>query len=78
MRPFIPKRYEAYAFGFLLSGMMSAVVSLIATLRAVGLTAEVPHLWLTSWPIAWAVAFPTVLVVAPTVRKILARIVRQS
>lgn len=77
MSPFIPKRYEAYAFGFLLSGMMSAVVSLIATLRAVGLTPEVPHLWMTSWPIAWAVAFPAVLVVAPLVRRILGRIVKQ-
>ncbi len=77
MRPFIPKRYEAYAFGFLLSGMMSAVVSMIATIRAAGFTPEVPHLWITSWPISWAVAFPAVLVVAPIVRKILARIVRQ-
>lgn len=77
MRPFVPKRYESYAFGLLLSGMMSAVVTLIATVRAVGLTPEVPHLWATSWPVSWAVAFPAVLIVAPLVRKILARIVRQ-
>jgi hypothetical protein len=77
LSPFIPKRYEAYAFGFLLSGMMSALVTLIATVRAVGLTAEVPHLWATSWPISWAAAFPAVLVVAPVVRRILGRIVKQ-
>lgn len=37
MKPFLPKRFEAIAFGFLLSGMMSLIVSGLATMLAVGL-----------------------------------------
>ena len=66
-------------FGLLLSGMMSFVVSGIATLRALGFTdvAAAPGAfvgtWMGSWSVSWAIAFPTVLVVAPFVRKIVTR-----
>jgi FtsH-binding integral membrane protein len=73
---FIPKKYEHIAFGLLLSGLMSAVVSMIASLRAVGFDRSVLTLWIGSWPIAWSIAFPTILVVAPMVRRLLKRIVR--
>jgi hypothetical protein len=77
VKPFLPKRLEHVAFGFLLSGMMSFLVSGFATLISIGLSPEFPLLWLTAWLPSWALAFPTVLVVAPFVRRVLARIVIQ-
>jgi hypothetical protein len=45
--------------------MMSFIISGVATLRAVGLVAQLPLFWVTAWPISWSVSFPTVLVIAP-------------
>lgn len=70
-------RFAPILFGFLLSGLMSLVVSGIATLRAVGLIDGFTALWMSAWISSWLVAFPTVLVVAPLVRRIVGRLVRQ-
>lgn len=72
----IPARFAPYLFGLILSGMMSCIVSGIATVRAMGLTAGLLPVWMTSWLFSWAVAFPTVLVVAPLTRRIVARLTR--
>lgn len=73
----MPPRAAPFLFGFLLSGMMSLIVSGIATFRALGLSETFVGLWGSSWISSWAVAFPTVLVVAPLVRRIVARLVRE-
>lgn len=75
MKPFLPKRYEQIAFGLLLSGMMSFIVSGLATFLGLGLSADFLFHWIKAWLPSWAFAFPVVLVVAPFVRRILARIV---
>ena len=75
MAPFLPKRFEALAFGLLLSGMMSFIVSGLSTGLSIGISAEFPLFWLRAWLPSWAIAFPAVLVVAPFVRRILARVV---
>ena len=75
MKPFIPQRYEQIAFGFLLSGMMSFIVSGLSTFLTLGFVSHFPRVWLTAWLPSWMVAFPVVLVVAPFVRRILHQIV---
>lgn len=75
VKPFLPKKYEHIAFGFMLSGMMSFLVSGFATLIAIGLSTEFPLHWLKAWLPSWMLAFPVVLVVAPFVRRLLSRIV---
>lgn len=70
-------RYAPVVFGLLLSGLMSFVVSGIATVRALGLVEGFPGLWMSAWISSWAVAFPAVLVVAPVVRRIVVRMVRE-
>lgn len=70
----IPARFAPILFGFILSGLMSAIVSGIATARAVGLPPDFPSLWFWAWLSSWAVAFPAVLVVAPIARRAVARL----
>lgn len=72
----VPARFAPYLFGFILSGMMSCMVSGIATLRAIGLVDGFAGHWMGSWVSSWAVAFPVVLVVAPFTRRVVARLVR--
>lgn len=75
MRAFIPRRFEHVAFGFMLSGLMSFIISGVATLLAIGPVPGFVITWLGSWVSSWAIAFPAVLVVAPLVRRILRHIV---
>ncbi|APX13987.1 DUF2798 domain-containing protein [Tateyamaria omphalii] len=70
----IPARYAHIAFGFVLSGMMSFLVSGISTLLTLGPVAGFPGLWIGAWLPSWAVAFPIVLVVAPIARKLVAKL----
>jgi hypothetical protein len=72
----IPARFSPILFGFILSGLMSAMVSGIATWRVLGLDADFPAHWLGVWLASWALAFPAVLVVAPITRRIVACLVR--
>jgi hypothetical protein len=68
----LPARFAPILFGLLLSGLMSCVVSGIATVRAIGLPPNFLAMWMSSWSFSWAVAFPSVLVVAPIVRRLVA------
>ncbi|MEM7642857.1 MAG: DUF2798 domain-containing protein [Pseudomonadota bacterium] len=70
----IPARYAHILFGFILSGLMSCLVSGIATLRVTGPVASFPMDWMGAWLFSWAVAFPTVLVVAPIARRLVAQL----
>ena len=73
----LPKKYEPMVFGFLLSGMMSLLVSGVSTLNAAGLGIDFVALWMRAWLTAWLIAFPVVLFVAPLTRRLVMRLVRQ-
>ena len=79
MAPFrkLPPRYNALVTPLLLSILMCCVVSGISTLRAVGLAPDIAAQWLRGWGLSWIVAFPTLLVVLPTVRRIAGLLVEQ-
>ena len=70
----IPARYAPIVFGALLSAIMVALVSafVLATTRGIhpGFTTQ----WLRSCASTWPVAFVAVTLVAPWVRRIVARV----
>lgn len=68
----IPARFAHIAFGFILSGMMSFLVSGISTFLAIGMVPGFVAQWLGGWLPSWAVAFPIVLIVAPLARRLVA------
>ena len=71
----IPARFAPILFGFILSGLMSLMVSGLSTFRALGLVDGFAGVWLGNWAVSWAIAFPVVLVVAPISRRIVAKLV---
>jgi uncharacterized membrane protein len=73
----IPARYAPALFGLLLSCFMSLIVSGLSTARALGLVDGLLLAWAGNWLASWAMAFPIVLVVAPLVRRIVARLTVQ-
>lgn len=72
----MPARYAPILFGFILSALMSFIVSGIATLRNTGVTDAFFDLWINAWLPSWLVAFPVVLVVAPIARRLVGMVVR--
>lgn len=58
-----------------LSIFMSGMVSFIATLRTLGITPDLFNQWLQSWSLSWIIAFPTLFLVMPLTRKIVAALV---
>jgi hypothetical protein len=72
----ISPRFAPVVFGFVLSALMSFIVSGIATFRTAGLADDFVGLWFSAWLPSWFVAFPVVLVVAPLARRAVASLVR--
>lgn len=69
----VPVRYAPLLFSGLLSSIMVAIVSAFVLLTNQGWSATFPADWLRSCLTTWPVAFPTVAIVAPFVRKVVAR-----
>lgn len=69
-------RFVPVLFGFVLSAMMSFLVSGISTFRTAGLADHFVGLWLNAWLLSWLIAFPVVLIVAPATRRIVCGLVR--
>ncbi|MEL6608060.1 MAG: DUF2798 domain-containing protein [Pseudomonadota bacterium] len=69
----IPARFAPLLFAFILSGMMSAMVSALSTWRALGM--EGMTTWPGAWIASWAVACPAAFFAGPVTRKIVARLV---
>lgn len=69
MKGRIPACFAPVLFGAILSAIMVSVVSAAVLLVDQGWTADFPVRWLTGFLSTWPIAFPTILVVAPAVRK---------
>ncbi len=72
----MPPRFAPALFGFVLSGMMSFVVSGVAILRNTGLAEGVLSLWIGAWLLSWLIAFPVVLIVAPAARRLVSLLIK--
>lgn len=70
----ISARYAPIVFGGLLSAIMVGVVSGFVLASTQGFHAGLLAQWLKSYVTTWPVAFLTVTVVAPWVRKIVGRV----
>lgn len=71
----LPARYIGVVQPFILSIFMSFIVSGVATLKNVGLSPDFFLSWMSAWGISWIIAFPTLLIVFPMVRRIVGMIV---
>lgn len=74
----IPRAFAPVLSGFILSGLMSLLVSGITSYRALGVTPGLLTMWPSAWLTAWLVAFPVVLVIAPLTRRVVDALVRHE
>ena len=71
----IPYKFTPVVFAFLMSMLMAFIMSALLTLVNLGPVPDFLAKWMGAFPIAWICAFPTVLVVSPIVRRLVAHFV---
>jgi hypothetical protein len=70
----VSAKYLHQIQALLLSGFMSFIMSGAITLINLGLVDNFLIIWLHAWLVAYAIAFPSVLLVFPFARKLAMRI----
>ncbi|WP_036129390.1 DUF2798 domain-containing protein [Marinobacter nitratireducens] len=70
----IPARFAPILFSAVLSAIMVCIVSAFVLATSQGIDSEFPAQWLESCLTTWPVAFPTVAIVAPLVRRMVGRV----
>lgn len=70
----LPARFAPVLFSALLSAIMVCIVSSFVLTISQGIHSGLPEQWLRSCITTWPVAFPTVAVVAPWVRRLVGRV----
>lgn len=76
--PKLPAKWALIIIPFILSCLMSSIISFINMLRTLGWIEGFISLWLHNWMISWAFAFPIVLLLLPFVRKLTGLLVDMS
>lgn len=72
----LPAWTHRFVMPFILTLLMTACVSLIATIRVAGFGGVAEH-WLDSWLWSWVIAYPVILVIFPIVRWMVSRVVEE-
>lgn len=67
--PKLPARWAMIMIPFILSCLMSGIISCINMLRNLGWFEGFLTVWFHNWMLSWAIAFPIVLTLLPFVRK---------
>ncbi|MFT7861083.1 MAG: DUF2798 domain-containing protein [Sulfurimonas sp.] len=70
----ISEKYLHYVQTLLLSGFMSFIMSGAISFINLGLVEHFFMIWIHAWLVAYAIAFPTILVVFPFARKLAMKI----
>lgn len=73
----IPKKYEMILFAFVMSLFMSCFMSFVITFINLGAVEGFFFFWMGAFWKAFLVAFPTIIVVVPQVRKVVGKLIVQ-
>jgi hypothetical protein len=71
---FLPARFVQLAFSVILSGLMSLLVTGVASLKNVGFGPDLTGAWMSAWAFTWPIAGVVIHVLAPLVRRLVAAI----
>ena len=74
--PKLPMKALVVVIPFMVSFIMSGVISFVSMVRSLGLGFHVFSPWVSVWMFSWMIAFPTILVVLPLARKMAMKLVK--
>ena len=73
----IPKKYEMIVFAFFMSLFMAGFMSFVVTLINIGFVEGLVWFWLEAYWKAFIIAFPTIIIVVPRVRKVVGMLIEK-
>ncbi len=74
----LPARSAGLLMPFILSILMTLVVSAVATLSNMGLNTGFFGKWMSAWGLSWLIAFPTLLCALPVTRRVVKALVEPT
>ncbi|MFA5632325.1 MAG: DUF2798 domain-containing protein [Porticoccaceae bacterium] len=74
----IDRKYQRFVFAFFMSLLMSCAMSLVISIFNVGLVHNIISIWLKAWAFAFVVAFPSIIMVAPVVQKLVELVLKKE
>lgn len=74
----LPQRTLILLVPLLLSFFMSSIVSFISIINSQGISSFQLDIWFYSWMASWMIAFPSVFILLPMVRKMASYIVVEN
>jgi hypothetical protein len=74
----IPTQYSHYVFSFFMSLLMSGIMSGCITIFNLGWIADLWQIWLQAWAGAFVIAFPTIVLITPLVRRLVLAVVKPT
>jgi len=72
----IDKKYERVLFSLFMSAFMSGFMSLVITFINMGMVDGFIYIWLNAYWRAFIIAFPTIFIIVPQVRKLVLILVK--
>ena len=73
---FICAKYTSAAFSFFMALLMSCVMSMVITLTNLGVVEGLFVIWLKAWGSAFIVSFPTIVMISPLVKRLVALVIK--
>ncbi len=73
-----PARFAGILMPFILSIIMTMVVSAVATVKNLGIGPNFVSDWLPAWAMSWVIAFPTLLMALPITRRLVRMLVHPA
>jgi len=74
----INEKYHQLVFSFFMALFMSCIMSFIISAFNVGFVSNIVNLWLKAWGFAFCVGLPVVLMVSPTVRRLVDLVIKNE
>jgi hypothetical protein len=74
----IDAKHSNLLFAFFMSVLMALLMSGVLTAIHLGFRSDFIAQWLHSFVLAWPIAFPSILLIAPVVRIIVAKLTQQA
>ena len=71
----LPAHYATIVLPLFLSLLMTFVISGVSTLMSLGPTRAFVSTWPAAWALSWVIGFPTLVMVLPLVRRLVALVV---
>lgn len=71
-----PAKFQHILFAIVMAILMSCVMSFVITVFNVGFPSDILTRWLHAWSFGFVVALPTVMLIAPVARRLVALMIR--